>query len=131
MSRYLAGAALLAVSAIAAVAKVAPVHATEISDDAKEVIRYEIRRRLTDPDSAQFRWLDRPDNGTAVYCGFVNSRNRLGGYVGFVPFVTFLAYDTKWTAVVFDIGDTDFKYRLVTTHCTNQGFDMSGPTVDD
>lgn len=46
----------------------------------------EVRRNLIDPDSAKF--------GEAIFnkkteavCGFVNAKNRMGGYTGFNPFV--------------------------------------------
>ena len=44
--------------------------------------------RLRNPDSAQFRDVraGRLDNGTAVFCGEMNSTNGFGGYVGYQPF---------------------------------------------
>lgn len=45
-----------------------------------------VRQRLSDPASAQFRNLRRGKTAGTI-CGEVNSKNRLGGYVGFLPFV--------------------------------------------
>jgi hypothetical protein len=41
--------------------------------------------KLSDPTSAQLRKLARSAK-VGIVCGEVNARNRLGGYVGFVPF---------------------------------------------
>jgi len=49
-----------------------------------------VRRRLKDPDSAQFRdvqYGDSKKTGPAAY-GFVNSKNAFGGYPGFQRFVS-------------------------------------------
>lgn len=47
-----------------------------------------VRQRLIDPDSAQFRDLRKVDEGI---CGQVNSKNRMGGYVGYRTFL----YDSR------------------------------------
>lgn len=48
-----------------------------------------VRERLTDPDSAKFTdvFVSRR-SGTAVVCGTVNAKNRMGGYAGKESFVT-------------------------------------------
>lgn len=43
------------------------------------------REQLIDPDSAQFRNMAVSAKGNIV-CGEVNSKNRMGGYVGYQPF---------------------------------------------
>ncbi len=46
-----------------------------------------VKARLTDPDSAQFRNVHEIERkGGWIVCGEVNSKNRLGGYVGFKKF---------------------------------------------
>lgn len=45
-----------------------------------------VREQLTDPDSAKFRNV-RVNKETGVACGAVNSKNKLGGYVGFQNFL--------------------------------------------
>jgi len=40
-----------------------------------------VGRHLTDPESAQFRDV-RKNAETGVWCGTVNSKNKMGGYVG-------------------------------------------------
>jgi hypothetical protein len=46
--------------------------------------------RFADPLSAQFRKLARSTK-KGIVCGEVNAKNRLGGYVGFVPFTAGVA----------------------------------------
>jgi hypothetical protein len=46
--------------------------------------------KLTDPTSAQVRKLARSTKN-GIVCGEVNAKNRLGGYVGFVPFTAGVA----------------------------------------
>lgn len=47
-----------------------------------------VKKHLRDPDSAQFRNI-RANPKTDVTCGFVNAKNRMGGYVGERQFVIF------------------------------------------
>lgn len=68
----------------------APVAAQEyprpLTEDDKTEIRTAVKRELLDPDSARFRWnpeMLEPEH----YCGFVNAKNRMGGYVGFKAFI--------------------------------------------
>ncbi|WP_148280125.1 hypothetical protein [Rubrivivax gelatinosus] len=49
-------------------------------------VKEAVRQLLTDPESAQFRDMER-NSKTGAWCGTVNSKNRLGGYVGFNRFV--------------------------------------------
>ena len=49
-----------------------------------------ISRQLLDAGSAQFKiTVFHHVGAAAVFCGFVNAKNRLGGYTGFQPFVLF------------------------------------------
>jgi len=43
-------------------------------------IERQVKARLRDPDSAEFRHLGKG-------CGYVNSRNGFGGMTGFIPFI--------------------------------------------
>jgi hypothetical protein len=45
-----------------------------------------VREHLVDPSSAQFESV-RENPKTGAVCGFVNAKNRMGGYVGATPFV--------------------------------------------
>ena len=47
-----------------------------------------VKERMNDPASAQFEGLEvlwREDK-QIILCGKINAKNRMGGYVGFVPF---------------------------------------------
>lgn len=46
----------------------------------------DVRSRLSDPESARFERMVR-NTRTGTVCGFVNARNKLGGYVGPQAFV--------------------------------------------
>src|SRR5690606_30180026 len=56
-------------------------------------VRNAVLAKLRDPDSAKFRNVRKlgmfgegASNSPAVYCGEVNAKNTMGGYVGFVHF---------------------------------------------
>lgn len=62
----------------------------QLRDRAPEYIivqQAEIKKRLKDPESAQFRNSAFYDSRVPVVCGEVNSRNSFGGYTGFQRFV--------------------------------------------
>ena len=50
-----------------------------------EALQTKVAAQLTDPSSAQFRNVKFSANKEFI-CGEINGKNRLGGYVGFVPF---------------------------------------------
>lgn len=94
MRRALAiGAMALTAAAPTEEAPAVPATAQEFSDLRGFAEAY-IRERLVDPESAQFSWPSnfmhgaswKPWIGRSIYgsmtCGIVNSRNRMGGYVG-------------------------------------------------
>ncbi len=102
-----AGATAL-VAAIPASAKKDPPVAAEYGPEPdwqqyKGLAEAAVRAQLVDPDSAQFSWphgyvkrgytpfLSKRVYGYAT-CGYVNSRNRMGGYVGRLPFVVVIDY---------------------------------------
>lgn len=64
------------------------------------------RDQLTDPDSTEFRDLYfHKYFGMQVMCGELNSRNRMGGYVGFRPFYVYPGGSLS-TAVLFHVGSS-------------------------
>src|ERR1700748_1879112 len=54
--------------------------ASGVSRRNADVMEAEIKSHLVDPESAKFTWWAYPNNG--FYCGLLNARNRMGGYVG-------------------------------------------------
>ncbi|AUC97075.1 hypothetical protein CWS35_24640 [Bradyrhizobium sp. SK17] len=63
-----------------------------------------VRERLVDPSSAQFDGLRlvSSEDGKFV-CGYVNSKNRMGGYAGRIPFV--YGVDSYFSYVISDRKD--------------------------
>lgn len=49
-------------------------------------VQNDVKRALKDPDSAQFRDMER-GRGDNVFCGYVNARTEQGGYAGFTRFL--------------------------------------------
>jgi hypothetical protein len=62
-------------------------------DTPSRQIKATIRAQLSDPDSAQFRNI-RKGNDSLSWCGEVNAKNRLGGFVGFTRFAAVHVADT-------------------------------------
>lgn len=75
---------LLALCGMSALASTS-VMARELSQSEKQVIIGVISSQLKDPDSAKYTWQDY--KGGDTYCGFVNSKNSYGGYVGNTPII--------------------------------------------
>ncbi|WP_153003889.1 hypothetical protein [Aureimonas ureilytica] len=76
---------------------------------------------LKDPDSARFPviYARKAQSGLIYYCGFVNSRNSYGGYVGNQPF--FAMGDDRFVSVQ-KIGGTEIEKIVVTEMCRRKGF---------
>lgn len=51
-----------------------------------ETLQAKVAAQLTDPGSAQFRNVKLSPTKEFI-CGEINGKNKMGGYVGFVPFV--------------------------------------------
>jgi hypothetical protein len=65
-----------------------------------------VKRLLNDPDSAKFTDVKAgADKGS--YCGLVNAKNRMGGYVGATPF--FYEKSTGLAGIVAPVADRDFR----------------------
>lgn len=71
-----------------------------------------VKSKLKDPDSAQFRNAFYSEAiGVPVTCGEVNSKNSLGGYVGFQRFIAggdLLFLETQMAA-----GEMDKSWKLI------------------
>jgi hypothetical protein len=88
MKRFLAAAvACMAVSACVSVPRTTA-HFPTVPEI--ELMRQGLKSRLVDPESAeigQFRASTTIEGDRVVYiCGWVNARNRMGGFNGFMPF---------------------------------------------
>jgi hypothetical protein len=107
---------------------------SRLTSQAKDAIRAEVRQQLSDPESARFRWLEKKTDGN-VYCGFVNSKNRMGGYVGFVPFQVILFKGKNGVVASFlTMADGDpksIKSKVTVKTCQDNGNNLSDPTTED
>jgi len=123
---------LLAALALFAIAADEPFQPRPITDAEKAMIRQAVKKKLIDPGSAQFRWNTRVSH-SVVYCGFVNSKNRMGGYVGFTAYEVMVDRQTNSIALV-DLQEDDGDLYVITKMCGERGYnlDPSDPTtVDD
>ena len=62
---------------------------TACSDSNTAIVQSAVKEKLNDPDSAQFRLITKAkdDQVGGIYCGEVNAKNAMGGYVGYRAFV--------------------------------------------
>ena len=65
-------------------------------------VQSEVRARLSDPESARFRDVSF-NRAKRAGCGWVNAKNRMGGYVGNTHFIIFPDGDLR-----FEPADTEF-----------------------
>ncbi len=83
-----------------------------------------VRSLLTDPESARFEWPNQVTKGVLKMpfektrlgyytCGFVNSKNRMGGYKGRAWVIALVRYDQAEFAEIGDPDGTD----LVSAMC--------------
>ncbi len=68
-----------------AVALVMLAGAAVAADPAHERAKESVKAELIDPWSAQFKQMKTAKGG--MVCGLVNSKNRMGGYAGWLPFM--------------------------------------------
>ncbi|MBX3488900.1 hypothetical protein [Parvibaculum sp.] len=113
---------LVSLVALVAVVAAAPAEARVLTTAEKNLIAREVKRGLIDPESAQFRW--GPTGPKASYCAEVNSKNSLGGYTGFAPFMAVLEQKNGavFNVVVLAIESPD-TLGAVRKTCNIEGYD--------
>lgn len=65
-----------------------------------------VKTDLIDPTGVLFKWstFEGAASASAMsYCGLFNAKNRMGGYVGFMPFNAKVTYDGSRIVAVTDI----------------------------
>lgn len=118
MKKWVLGAAI-------ATALVGYANAKELSSAQKRAVEAALKKELIDPESARFIFPDYLGGG--VYCGQVNSKNRLGGYAGNAVFqVTIMPQaGGKSLVLVLGVGSADREdptsSALITT-CAEKGY---------
>lgn len=75
-----------------------------------------VQKNLVDPNSAEFRDVHVYKNGTngKIVCGYVNAKNRLGGFTGYEEFISI-----GKTTVLKSQGDPDFN-GIWASDCNNR-----------
>lgn len=84
-----------------------------------------IKNRLKDPESARFQHSPYVSNGNGAYCGFVNSKNSYGGYVGDTPFMAIVLHDKKGKptgAGVISVGGDNDEIQATILTCQDNGY---------
>lgn len=77
-------------------------------------VKSEVKKKLLDPDSAKFSQIfmvEKSKNNTTTYCGFVNGRNRVGGYAGDAPFIA-TAYGEHYDIKIIKEPPTESDFRI-------------------
>jgi hypothetical protein len=61
----------------------------QLTASEKKIIASGVAKGLKDPESARFRWAPYPKSTEELvtYCGQVNAKNAMGGYVGFRSYI--------------------------------------------
>ena len=110
-------------SAAIAAAPSRPLTASE-----KAVVEHAIRAQLSDPDSAKFRH-NPYQTGSTWYCGLVNAKNRVGGYVGYRLFYVIVSEGDKAIGPIKSARssnivseDEALPYMLAETRCSVEGY---------
>lgn len=82
-----------------------------------------VKAKLKDPNSAMFGRMAgalNPDDGLIYVCGYVNSRNSFGGYVGDTLFYGAMTTSPLYFAALHFGGNTD-DHEIAVTLCTRHG----------
>lgn len=128
MRILLASLALLTIAATDA-----PFEPRPITDAEKDVIRQAVKKKLIDPGSAQFRWNPQVLD-SVTYCGFVNSKNRMGGFVGYSLYQILLTEKDR-TAIFVQMGTPgSISAEVADELCAEHGYGIDPTamnTIDD
>lgn len=94
---------------------------------AKDHVVTAIKDQMVDGDSAKWRWFPakNANAGVVQYCGFVNAKNRMGGYTGFNPFwVTGRWKGGAFTPVNVEFAQGPYLDGLAARKCIGAGYSM-------
>lgn len=107
----------------AVLASAVSAQARPLTDDEKVVIADAVKRRLKDPESAQFKWPEYHEETNKNYCGLVNAKNSYGGYTGFQVFHSIPIFKDGKMVGALVVGDlnTEIDGRM----CVADGYDPS------
>ncbi len=97
-----------------------PLEAMPLTPAQVKIVEDGVRRGLKDPDSARFEGIigGRSAKGDMIACGYVNSKNSFGGYVGMQPFGGMLTNVAGQQFTLIMIGsDQSARFALAATTC--------------
>lgn len=96
-----------------------------VSPALRQSITRHFNTQLLDAPSARWLWPTRRGDGT-VYCGWVNGRNRMGGYTGWYPYWVVLEGNRVTEG---EILQTDHRaaLELFGRRCIQAGYDIFEP----
>jgi hypothetical protein len=86
--------------------------ACDIAITKEQKIKKHVKEYLNDPDSAKFDSIH-PGKEEKYSCGMVNAKNRMGGYVGFRPFVYEKVTDDFGMVTFVNDPPTDSDFRML------------------
>lgn len=92
-----------------------------LSAEQNTAVQGAVKSRLSDPDSARFggyALATRP-TGIRLVCGWVNAKNRFGGYTGNRPYMVMLIGTDG--ASLIDVGGTDATAEAILGQCAEEG----------
>jgi hypothetical protein len=98
--------------------------AESVTDSAQK----QLADRLVDGESARWRWwpAKQSPDGTVELCGFLNSKNRLGGYTGFTPvWVAGRMVDGRFVISGAEIARGPYLDGVAAKRCLAAGFSMT------
>ncbi len=111
---------ILAAAALGACATIPPLTPMPLTPAQIKTVEEGARRGLKDPDSAKFEGIvgGRNAQGDVFACGYVNSRNSFGGYVGMQPFGGMITNVAGEQFTLISMGsDQASRYALAATTC--------------
>ncbi|WP_313486487.1 hypothetical protein [Atlantibacter hermannii] len=89
----------------------------------KTAVEKAITDKLKDPYSAKFKHSQFISNGNGEYCGYVNSKNSYGGYVGNTPFLIMIVGKGKdLNAAVISFGSDESEQLATQQICQQIGY---------
>lgn len=87
----------------------------------QSAIKNAVGKELFDPFSARYDW--QPVKNEALYCGWVNARNKFGAYTGYQPFMAIYGVNAKsGKAKVLSV---QMESYLVTPMCLKEGYRLT------
>ncbi|WP_035892175.1 hypothetical protein ACP26C_13585 [Franconibacter helveticus 513] len=99
-----------------------PKHRT-LTPSERKAVEDAISDQLKDPYSAKFKHSQFISNGNGEYCGYVNSKNSYGGYVGDTPFLVMITGKGRdLSAAVISFGSEDSERIATLQVCQQIGY---------